>query len=149
MTDSTALAREDSTEQWRSAPSDPPLEVSDLGRVRKAATRRILRPRLVHVKRTQPRLQVTYREQTSWRDRRVARLVCEAFHGSPPTPQHVAMVIDGDSLNCRSDNVRWATRAEVVQATVARGRHRSGKQVLAERRRNRDTVDNPAPGCPT
>jgi hypothetical protein len=50
------------------------------------------------------------------------------------------MFIDGDSLNCQADNVRWATRAEVVQATVARGRHRSGKQVLAERRRRAAAV---------
>lgn len=149
MTDSSAFATGDASEQWRPAPSDPPLEVSDLGRVRSAVTGRILRARLVPVKRTQPRLQVTYREQASWRDRRVARLVCEAFHGHPPTPQHVAMFIDGDSLNCRSDNVRWATRAEVVQATVARGRHRSGKQVLAERRRNREAADHPTPGRST
>src|SRR6266536_5457423 len=135
MTDSATFAIGDAAEHWRPVPSDPALEASDLGRIRIAATARILRARLVKVKRTQPRLQVTYREKTSWRDRRVARLVCEAFHGLPPTPQHVAMFIDGDSLNCRADNVRWATRTEVAQTTVARGRHRSGKQVLAERRR--------------
>jgi HNH endonuclease len=135
VTDSAASAVGNAAEHWRPAPSDPALEASDLGRIRRAATGRILRARLVQVKRTQPRLQVTYREQASWRDRRVARLVCEAFHGLPPTPQHVAMFIDGNSLNCRADNVRWATRTEVAQATVARGRHRSGKQVLAERRR--------------
>lgn len=42
----------------------------------------------------------------------VARLVCEAFHGPPPTPDHVPVNIDGDGLNNHADNVRWGTRVE-------------------------------------
>ncbi|UUV32164.1 HNH endonuclease [Amycolatopsis roodepoortensis] len=98
------------------------------------------------MKRTRPRLQVQYRLDSSQRSARVARLVCEAFHGDPPQG-HVAMFLDGDSFNCRADNLRWATRAEVAQATVARGRHRSGQHVLAERRRRhlRDHGSAPEP----
>jgi len=131
-------------ERWRVAPSAPVLEVSDLGRVRSAATARILVPRVVHVKRTRPRLQVEYRLDFSQRSARVARLVCEAFHGEPP-PEHVAMFLDGDSFNCRADNLRWATRAEVAQATVERGRHRSGQHILAERRRRHLRDHGPVP----
>lgn len=129
----------ESTEQWRFALSSPVLEVSNLGRVRMVTTARIVCPYVVRVKRTRPRLQVSYTHQLKRHHRRVARLVCEAFHGDPPTAEHVAMFIDGDSFNCRADNVRWATRAEVVQATVARGRHISGQHVLAEQRRGRDS----------
>lgn len=134
MSDPECAGNERLAERWRSAPSAPPLEVSDLGRVRRAETGRIITPRCVPVKRTGPRLLVTFMDRATKHDRRVARMVCEAFHGEPP-PGHVATFIDGDSLNCRADNLRWATRSEVSQATVARGRHRSGQQILAERRR--------------
>lgn len=42
----------------------------------------------------------------------VARLVCEAFHGAPPTPRHEAAHNDGDRLNNASANLRWATSAD-------------------------------------
>ena len=137
VADPTVPVSEEPIERWRPAATAPKLEVSDLGRVRVASTARLITPRLVQVKRTQPRLQVAYTEQSVKHHRRVARLVCQAFHGDPP-PDHVTMVNDGDSLNCRADTLRRATRAEVAQATVARGRHHSGQQILVERRRRRD-----------
>lgn len=42
---------------------------------------------------------------------KVARLVCEAFHGSPEKDQ-VCMHIDEDSRNNSPDNLRWATQKE-------------------------------------
>ncbi len=44
--------------------------------------------------------------------RRVHRLVCMAFHGLPPSPTHQAAHNDGNPLNNRSDNLRWATPLE-------------------------------------
>lgn len=46
----------------------------------------------------------------------VGRLVCEVFHGPPPTPDHVPVHIDGDGLNDHADNLRWGTRAEAREA---------------------------------
>lgn len=43
---------------------------------------------------------------------RVHRLVCAAFHGAPPTPDHHACHIDHCRSNNRADNLKWGTRAE-------------------------------------
>lgn len=43
---------------------------------------------------------------------KVHRLVCEAFHGPPPTPLHVVAHWDGNPLNNEAANLRWATRSE-------------------------------------
>lgn len=51
----------------------------------------------------------------------VGRLVCEEFHGPPPTPDHVAEHIDRDPSNNHADNLRWATREEV-------GREQTGEE---------------------
>lgn len=43
---------------------------------------------------------------------RVNRIVCEAFHGAPPSPRHHAAHGDGDRKNNRANNLRWATGVE-------------------------------------
>jgi hypothetical protein len=40
------------------------------------------------------------------------RIVCEAFHGPQPSPSHVVAHNDGNRLNNRADNLRWATTRE-------------------------------------
>lgn len=47
----------------------------------------------------------------------VGRLVCEAFHGPPPTPDHVAAHKDNDAFNNHADNLRWETRQAVATRT--------------------------------
>lgn len=43
----------------------------------------------------------------------VHQLVCAAFHGSPPSPEHeVAHFPDKDPMNNAATNLRWATRLE-------------------------------------
>lgn len=54
--------------------------------------------------------------------RLVSRLVCEAFHGKPPTPKHQAAHWDGDSKNNTATNLRWATQAENEQDKKRHGR---------------------------
>ena len=49
----------------------------------------------------------------------VGRLVCEAFHGAPPTPAHVAQHIDGNPLNDHAENLRWATRDDIQRGQGA------------------------------
>jgi hypothetical protein len=45
---------------------------------------------------------------------RVHRIVALAFHGEPPTSQHVVDHIDTNRRNNRPDNLRWVTRLENV-----------------------------------
>ena len=58
----------------------------------------------------------------------VNRLVCEAFHGPAPTPQHEAAHADGDLTNNRPGNLRWATSK---QNHADRRRH--GTDAIGER----------------
>lgn len=45
-------------------------------------------------------------------DVRVHRIICYAFHGEPPTPQHVVDHIDTNRQNNRPENLRWITKLE-------------------------------------
>ncbi len=47
---------------------------------------------------------------------KVARLVCEAFHGSAPSGKPVCMHLDEYSRNNRPDNLRWGTQKENLNA---------------------------------
>src|SRR5713101_7444407 len=40
---------------------------------------------------------------------RVNRLVCEAFHGPPPTVKHVAAHLNGFKQDNYADNLEWKT----------------------------------------
>ena len=56
---------------------------------------------------------VSLRTPTGKRRRRyVHRLVCAAFHGPPPTPEHQAAHSDGNPSNNTRSNLRWATPQE-------------------------------------
>lgn len=45
---------------------------------------------------------------------RVHRIVATAFHGEPPTKEHVADHIDTNRQNNRPSNIRWVTRLENI-----------------------------------
>lgn len=45
---------------------------------------------------------------------RVHRIVATAFHGEPPTKEHVADHIDTNRQNNRPNNIRWVTRLENI-----------------------------------
>lgn len=84
--------------EWRSAYGGK-YEIAEDGTVRNAQTGRV---RKVH--------------GHSLRDAagtiNYPRLVCEAWHGAPPTSVHQAAHNDGNRDNNRPDNLRWATPKE-------------------------------------
>lgn len=89
-----------SRESWRPIPSVPGYQASNRGRIRNAATRRVLSPKpttngylQVHCGRANP-------------NRLIHRLVCEAFHGEPEATAH-ADHLDFNRLNNRPTNLRW------------------------------------------
>src|SRR6187549_1823470 len=45
---------------------------------------------------------------------RIHRIVATAFHGEPPTKEHVVDHIDTNKQNNRPDNLRWVTRFENI-----------------------------------
>lgn len=47
-----------------------------------------------------------------YRTKKVARLVCEAFHGSPPLEDSVCMHKDENARNNRPENLAWGTQRE-------------------------------------
>lgn len=49
-----------------------------------------------------------YGNRTIW----LHRQICERAYGPPPSHLHVADHWNGDSLNCRRGNLRWATLSE-------------------------------------
>lgn len=124
------------TETWLPVPSHPPLSVSTEGRVRSApydftmpnggSYVRALSPTRGVVTRAKPtasyqRLNLMFRG----RNYRVARLVCEAFHGPPPTAKSVVIHRDENSLNNKPENLRWGTQKENMNAPGYKAYRRS------------------------
>lgn len=58
----------------------------------------------------------------------VHRLVCRAFHGEGPQGTEVAHN-DGNGLNCRVDNLRWATRTDNIGDQIKHGTKTRGERV--------------------
>ena len=47
---------------------------------------------------------------------KIARLVCEAFHGPPPAGKNVCMHLDENAANNRPDNLKWGDQKENLNA---------------------------------
>lgn len=114
-------------EEWRPVVGFPDYAVSSYGRVKRVVPD--YRGRVGNV--LKPRLD-RYAYLTLYRDRQpsvvlVHRLVCAAFHGEPPTPQHHAAHGDGNGINNREDNLRWALPVENEADKVVHGTNRAGK----------------------
>jgi transcriptional regulator with GAF, ATPase, and Fis domain len=60
--------------------------------------------------------------------RLVHRLICEAFHGSPPTPTHQVRHLDGNRQNNLPSNMTWGTQEENWADREAHGRGMKGEK---------------------
>lgn len=100
-------------EQWRVVVGFPAYQVSNCGRVRRAtpgkgtSVGKILKFRFV---KGYTCVSLSVRGKVF--QMRINRLVCEAWHGPPPTSKHMAAHWDGNSQNNDPKNLRWATPAE-------------------------------------
>lgn len=70
-------------------------------------------------------LQLSIHDGDRYRNVRVHRIVCEAWHGPAPTPEHEIAHEDCDKSNNRPDNVSWKTYAE--NRDDLRRHHREGR----------------------
>jgi hypothetical protein len=55
-------------------------------------------------------------------------LITLAFHGSKPSPEHQVAHADGDKLNNRPANLRWATSKQNSADMVRHGRSTQGER---------------------
>lgn len=116
-------------EIWRIIDCAPDYEVSNLGRVRRTYFRRTGEPRILRPG-TGPGGYLLFGLTTNSKLKtlRANRLVCEAFHGPPPSPKHVAAHNDGSCDNNRADNLRWATPKENIADKRIHGTHIEGER---------------------
>ena len=101
-------------EEWRVIPGSENYEVSSLGRVRSIRSGKLLSPWLAGIG-------YHYIEVGRARRTTVHRLVCETFHGPPPDGQGHVAHFDGNKLNNRPENLRWASRKENFADSVRHG----------------------------
>lgn len=131
-------------EVWKPIPSAPHYEVSNIGRVRSLdrsvtyAHRgrncvrfwagKILKTTIRTVKST-PYEQFVWRENgRTTKTKGVHIVVCEAFHGPKPFQGAHAAHFDGNSLNNRAENLRWATAKENAADDLRLGKKLRGEQ---------------------
>ncbi len=101
-------------EEWRAIRGFPDYAVSSEGRIKrivegsKGHLPKVLRP----YANNQGYLCITIFAASKPHRKLISRIVCEAWHGLPPTPEHHAAHGDGDPSNNRPGNLRWATRLE-------------------------------------
>jgi hypothetical protein len=128
------LPDETPPEQWELSSLGSRYLVSDAGRVLNAATGAILTGQID----SRGYRRVHLSDGGKFRKVRVHRLVCEAFHGSPPDGHEVCHR-DGDRLNNRADNLAWGTRSDNVQDAIRHGTFVGNTAAaLAERQRRRE-----------
>lgn len=135
-----------SDEEWRDIPSAPGYQASSLGRIRsvdRVVTRvqggkPVPQPHKGRVLLAQrlPKGYLTIAVARRWRY--VHRLVCEAFHGAPPSPAHEVAHGNGVPDDNRAANLRWATRSQnhrdkAEHGTLLRGeRHPFAKLTVSD-----------------
>lgn len=118
-------------ETWTDCPGFPGYSISSQGRVLSRRTGRIKAAYLAEGSRRPGSIRQRcqywkidlYASGKQYK-RRVCRLVCEAFHGPPPSPKHIALHGPAGSLVDRAENLRWGTYLENNLDTIRDGNHR-------------------------
>lgn len=120
-------------EEWRPAPGYEGIyEVSDHGRVRRSAPGKGTWPgRILSQAAHNGYFAVTLTKDRRQRRLEVHPLICEAWHGPRPSPEHVAAHWDDRPGNNVPPNLRWATRSQ-----NALDSRRNGSMPLGEERSN-------------
>lgn len=121
----------------------PDYEVSTEGRVRRITSRtsgksgRILTPSLHYRGYLHHGLGSGGKTVTV----RLNRLVCEAFHGRPPSDRHQAAHRNGDRLDNRAINLYWATKLENESDKTRHGTRRRGSACSVAKITERDALE--------
>lgn len=114
---------------WKTLPWLPDYDISECGQVRRNKPSRTTRGGKVLGQTTTGRYRrVKLAVDGQYRFLSVHRLVCEAFHGPPPSEKHQAAHGDGNRLNNHASNLRWATNRENQRDRIAHGTDPSGER---------------------
>ena len=140
------------TETWRQIAECPEYSVSNLGQVRRDVAGRRLSAGSIVAQAENHGGYMTVALYPFKRNinRRVHRLVCEAFHGPAPTPHHQAAHLDGNPKNNHAENLAWVTKEENEAHKVAHGtrafgaRHGNAKLTAADVRAIRASYETQA-----
>jgi hypothetical protein len=127
-----------SLEEWR-AVEGWPYEVSNLGNVRRiAGSRRCSKAHRPLALKTDSRgyHHVDFSKDGKHTRYWVARLVCRAFNGPPPSDRYEIRHLDGVKTNNVPSNLRWGTRSE-----NAEDRRQHGTMPMGERHKNSKMTD--------
>lgn len=113
-------------EEWRTVPSLPGVMASSWGRVKLPDTQAHMPNGNLRQYHTKPVIgswaigsgggRYIIRWRRAQKTLKVARLVCEAFHGPAPFPRAVVMHKDENSRNNRPDNLEWGTQKQNLNA---------------------------------
>lgn len=115
-------------EQWRPVPSCPGMLASSWGRIKLPERTARMPHGGLRVYKTRPSLGTKTRASKTarreyygirtreWGNKKVHRLVCEAFHGPPPFEGAVVIHRDENALNNRPENLKWGTQKENLNA---------------------------------
>ena len=110
-------------EKWRQIPGFDDYEASNLGRIRRALDGRVKKAGDL-IAQTGKRYRyvglcpIGHPRRTI----QVHILVAMAFHGLAPSPDHEVAHWDGDGLNNRAENLRWALPVENIADRTRHGR---------------------------
>lgn len=116
-------------EVWKAIPSLKNLyEASSLGRIRSVPRSTTTGVVLRFSQNRQGRYLVTPSVDGNISTKQVSRLVCEAFHGPCPPDKDLVAHWDGDHLNNRPENLRWATYFENEEDKRRHDRHAVGER---------------------
>lgn len=126
-------------------------EVSNLGRVRRCKPHiggyrkgysvpagKILQPSK-STKRWYPTVHLSNGDRSA--TRRIPVLVCEAFHGPRPSPDHVVAHWDGDKDNNTESNLRWATLRENYSDSIRQGVTNRGERSPMAKLTEHDVIE--------
>lgn len=118
------------TEIWAKVPSVPEYEASNLGRIRRVPWVGKMpyggerkyggTPTYGVWRKDESRYALTFRGKNY----KVSRMVCEAFHGPPPSGKPICMHVDEDPRNNRPENLKWATQKENLNCEKFKARKR-------------------------
>jgi hypothetical protein len=123
------------SEEWRIVEDWPDYEISSLGRLRRVTdgtngTGGIIY-RKGHIRAIQ--IHKGYRTASVSKNgitvtKNISVLVCTAFNGRKPSPDHEVAHFNGDRADDRADNLRWATRLENTADKDRHGRTPRGSR---------------------